>query len=213
MSPERWHRVCAIFAAALRCSPAEREALLAEACADDPELRAEVERLLADDDAASRDGFLDVPTASVIPLRPDRRGARRPRRPLQDPPAARRGGHGRRLPRRAGPAGPPPRRAQAHQARHGHRPGHRPLRRRAPGPGPDGPPQHRQGARRRRHRQRPALLRDGAGQGRPDHRLLRPATGSRPASGWSCSSRSAGRSSTRTRRGSSTATSSRRTSW
>ena len=34
-----------------------------------------------------------------------------------------------------------------------------------------------------------------------------------PASGWSCSSRSARRSSTPTRRGSSTATSSRRTCW
>ena len=35
----------------------------------------------------------------------------------------------------------------------------------------------------------------------------------RPASGWSCSSPSARRCSTRTRRASSTATSSRRTSW
>ena len=70
MSPERWHRVCAIFAAALRCSPAERGALLAAACADDPQLRAEVERLLADDDTASRDGSRDLPTAADIPFRP-----------------------------------------------------------------------------------------------------------------------------------------------
>ena len=34
----------------------------------------------------------------------------------------------------------------------------------------------------------PALLRHGAGQGRPDHRVLRPAAGSRSASGSSCSS-------------------------
>ena len=60
---------------------------------------------------------------------------------------------------------------------------------------------------------RPALLRDGAGQRRPDHRVLRRRPGSRRGSGWSCSSRSARRSSTPTRRGSSTATSSRRTSW
>ena len=70
MSPERWHRVCGIFAAALRCSPAERGALLAAACADDPQLRAEVERLLADDDTASRDGSRDLPTAAAIPFRP-----------------------------------------------------------------------------------------------------------------------------------------------
>ena len=60
---------------------------------------------------------------------------------------------------------------------------------------------------------RPALLRHGAGQGRPDHRLLRPEPPHARASGWSCSSRSARRCSTRTRRGSSTATSSRPTSW
>ena len=70
MTPERWQRVCGIFAAALRCSPAERGALLAAACADDPQLRAEVERLLADDDIASRDGSRDLPTVADIPFRP-----------------------------------------------------------------------------------------------------------------------------------------------
>ena len=89
----------------------------------------------------------------------------------------------------------------------------RPLRGRAPGPGPDGPPEHRPGARRRHHRDRAAVLRDGAGQGRPHHRLLRPEPAGPPTSGWSCSSPSARRSSTPTRRGSSTATSSRPTSW
>ena len=68
-------------------------------------------------------------------------------------------------------AGPPHGRAEDHQARHGQPPGHRPLRGRAAGPGHDGPPQHRQGPRRRHDRQRPALLRHGAGQGRPDHRV------------------------------------------
>ena len=28
MDPERWQRACAIFAAALRCAPADREVLL-----------------------------------------------------------------------------------------------------------------------------------------------------------------------------------------
>ena len=86
------------------------------------------------------------------------------------------------------------------------KPGHRPLRGRAAGPGPDGSPEHRPGARCRRHRLRPPLLRHGAGRGHPDHRLLRPRSGSPSASGWSCSSRSATPCSTPTRRGSSIAT-------
>ena len=49
--------------------------------------------------------------------------------------------------------------------------------------------------------------------GAPDHRVLRPQPADADASGWSCSCRSAGRSSTPTRRASSTATSSRPTSW
>ena len=89
----------------------------------------------------------------------------------------------------------------------------RPLRGRAAGPGADGPSQHRPRLRCRRDGQRPALFRHGAGQGDPDHRVLRPASSSRLASGLTCSSRSARRCSTRTARGSSTATSSRRTSW
>ena len=59
----------------------------------------------------------------------------------------------------------------------------------------------------------PAVLRDGTGPRHPDHRVLRPSSISRPASGWSCSSRSARPSSTPIRRASSTATSSRPTCW
>ena len=59
----------------------------------------------------------------------------------------------------------------------------------------------------------PAVLRHGAGQGRADHRVLRPEPPDRRASGWSCSSASARRCSTPIRRASSTATSSRPTSW
>ena len=51
---------------------------------------------------------------------------------------------------------------------------------RAPGPGPDGPPEHRQGPRRRHDRHGPSLLRDGAGQGRPDHPVLRRAPADAP---------------------------------
>ena len=59
----------------------------------------------------------------------------------------------------------------------------------------------------------PALLRDGAGPRRPDHRVLRPEQPRRRASGWNCSSRSATPCSMPTRRASSTATSSRPTCW
>ena len=54
MTPERWRQVCALFAAALRCAPAAREVLLREACAGDPELQTEVDRLLAGRVACSR---------------------------------------------------------------------------------------------------------------------------------------------------------------
>ena len=67
--------------------------------------------------------------------------------------------------------------------------------------------------RRRRDRHRPALLRHGTGARHHDHRLLRPEQSLHRASGSTCSSRSARPSSTRTRRASSTATSSPRTSW
>ena len=64
--------------------------------------------------------------------------------------------------------------AEDHQAGDGHPAGDRPLRGRAAGAGDDGPSEYRQGARRRDHGKRPAVLRDGAGPGRPDHRVLRP---------------------------------------
>jgi hypothetical protein len=61
MTPERHQRVYALFEAALRCDPAGRQVLLDERCAGDPELRAEVERLLAQDTKAERGGFLAPP--------------------------------------------------------------------------------------------------------------------------------------------------------
>jgi serine/threonine protein kinase len=47
MEPQRWKEVDSIFAAALEHEPAERPAFLAEACAGDAQLRAEVESLIA----------------------------------------------------------------------------------------------------------------------------------------------------------------------
>ena len=50
MTPERWQQVKAILADALECaSPAERRALVDQACAADVQLKEEVEALLAFD--------------------------------------------------------------------------------------------------------------------------------------------------------------------
>ena len=62
MNPERGERIRTIFEAALRCEPAGRAALLDTLCGNDSELRTEVERLLADDERASRDRFLTDPS-------------------------------------------------------------------------------------------------------------------------------------------------------
>ena len=180
-------------------------AYVREACGGDAARIADVEALLA---AARRHR---QPARTVRrPARPpmrridaaDRRGPRHGDRPVQAARADRRGGHGQRLrwPSR-------PSRSSALvalkliKAGMDYPAGHRPLRGRAAGPGPDGPPQHRPGARRRHDRAWPAVLRHGAGQGRADHPTTATSTSSRRrGSGWNCSSRSARRCSTRTRR-------------
>jgi eukaryotic-like serine/threonine-protein kinase len=48
MQAERWQQIERLFHSALERAPGERTALLAEACADDAELRREVESLLAE---------------------------------------------------------------------------------------------------------------------------------------------------------------------
>jgi len=63
VNPERWRQVAAVFHAALERPPAERDALLDEACAGDPALREEVATLLARHDAS--DGFLETPAAAL----------------------------------------------------------------------------------------------------------------------------------------------------
>ena len=103
--------------------------------------------------------------------------------------------------------------AQDHQAGHGYGPGHRPLRVGAAGPGPDGSPQYRPRARCRGDRFRPSLLRDGTGQRSADHRVLRQESPAARRPPQAVSSTSATRFSTRTTRGSSTATSSRPMCW
>ena len=76
-----------------------------------------------------------------------------------------------------------------------------------------GPPEHRQGLRRRGDRLRPAVLRHGAGQGRADHRVLRPEPPDPAAAAGAVRPGLPGGAARRTRRGSSTATSSPPTSW
>ena len=57
MKPERYRQVKEVFAAAVGCGPDSRAELLARACEGDAELRAEVESLLAHDEAAA--GFIE----------------------------------------------------------------------------------------------------------------------------------------------------------
>lgn len=59
MTPEKWQRIKEIFADAVECDPAAREHMLARECRGEPELRAEVDRLLAHHVKDS--GFLDNP--------------------------------------------------------------------------------------------------------------------------------------------------------
>jgi eukaryotic-like serine/threonine-protein kinase len=59
MTPERWSRISAIFDAALELAPRRRSAFIAQECGEDAGLRAEVERLLAEDERTK--GLLDEP--------------------------------------------------------------------------------------------------------------------------------------------------------
>jgi serine/threonine protein kinase len=61
---DRWKDVEAILRAALTRAPHERTAFVADACADDPELRREVESLLACDTAT--DQFLSTPAVALM---------------------------------------------------------------------------------------------------------------------------------------------------
>ena len=59
MTPERWQKIETLLQATLECTPAERGALLDEACAGDETLRDDVESLLASNDQI--DSFLESP--------------------------------------------------------------------------------------------------------------------------------------------------------
>jgi serine/threonine-protein kinase len=61
---ERWGRVKAVFLAALERPDAERSAFVAQACAGDAALKAEIESLLATDEAAA--DFCETPAAGLL---------------------------------------------------------------------------------------------------------------------------------------------------
>ncbi|MBL8188428.1 MAG: protein kinase, partial [Acidobacteria bacterium] len=63
MSPERWQLIENIYHLALEREPNRRVGFLAEACADDEELRREVESLLASHDQAA--SFIEQPPADI----------------------------------------------------------------------------------------------------------------------------------------------------
>jgi serine/threonine-protein kinase len=68
VTPERWAEIEALFDACLPLGPQERQALLAERAADDPELRAEVESLLGHDATVMRlDGIVERSAQSALP--------------------------------------------------------------------------------------------------------------------------------------------------
>jgi serine/threonine-protein kinase len=68
MTPERWRRVGELFDAAVAVEPAGREAWLRAACNGDDDLRAEVGRLLVQDERADRDGLLRPPLVTRPPV-------------------------------------------------------------------------------------------------------------------------------------------------
>lgn len=61
MTNDRWNQVVDIFSAVAARSPDHQQAHLGEACADDPDLRTQVEELLANHAIAETEGFLEPP--------------------------------------------------------------------------------------------------------------------------------------------------------
>ena len=68
MDSERWKLVKSIVEEALELDPSSRSAHLTTSCADNDELRREVESFLSADDT---DGFLEQPALSNAPPVPD----------------------------------------------------------------------------------------------------------------------------------------------
>ena len=69
MTPDRWRRAQEVFHAATEREPEHRAAFLDEECGGDPELRSEVESLLASYSAAPSE-FLESPAIEAVPALP-----------------------------------------------------------------------------------------------------------------------------------------------
>src|SRR6266849_4185663 len=96
MKPERLQKIDEIFQAALDLPPERRENFVAEACAGDAELRAEVESLLAAHEHVGNfiaDSASDVAAVLLAKDSPVYPGG-----PVQDRKTSGRGRHGRSLP-------------------------------------------------------------------------------------------------------------------
>ncbi|WP_406698690.1 serine/threonine-protein kinase [Singulisphaera sp. Ch08] len=72
MTPDRWRQIGDLFDASLQLAPPERDAWLRQTCGEDDDLRAEVDRLLAQDERAARNAFLPPPESAPRSL--DRTG-------------------------------------------------------------------------------------------------------------------------------------------
>ncbi len=67
MKPERWRKIEHLYHAALGRDPAQREAYLLDACHNDPDLRREIEELLAYQERA--DSFIETPAVNIAARR------------------------------------------------------------------------------------------------------------------------------------------------
>jgi len=65
----RWQRVRELFHACMELDPAQRDALLTQECAEDSELRTEVESLLAS--LAASNSFMETPAVAAFALNDD----------------------------------------------------------------------------------------------------------------------------------------------
>jgi serine/threonine-protein kinase len=65
MSDSRWEKLCQLFGEVIELPPAERELFLASACIDDPEMRKEIESLLASNAEAGQ--FLESLNLPILP--------------------------------------------------------------------------------------------------------------------------------------------------
>src|ERR1700733_11976623 len=67
MTPERWRQITELFHAARAGDPAQRDALLADACRNDPALQREVAAMLAGDEHAGAFGQAPLFTPAARP--------------------------------------------------------------------------------------------------------------------------------------------------